>query len=59
MRNLSDKGFSPNERFSRGSTKNAIQLTNGDVIRVVADYDKMIKVLNIMIRIQDQKTATV
>ena len=57
MRNLSDKGFSPNERFSRGSTKNAIQLTNGDVIRVVADYDKMIKVLNIMIRIQDQKNC--
>ncbi len=57
MRNLSDKGFSSNERFSRGSTKNAIQLTNGDVIRVVADYDKMIKVLNIMIRIQDQKNC--
>jgi len=55
MRNLSDKGFSPNQRFTRGSTKNAIQLTNGDVIRLVADYDELIKVRNIMIRIQDQK----
>lgn len=55
MRNLSDKGFSPNERFTRSSAKNAIQLTNGDVIRLVADYDDLIKVRNIMIRIQDQK----
>ncbi|HEV8514419.1 MAG TPA: hypothetical protein VGQ59_14155 [Cyclobacteriaceae bacterium] len=55
MRNLSDKGFSPNQRFTRGSTKNAIKLTNGDVIRLVADYDDVIKVRNIMIRIQDQK----
>ncbi len=55
MRNLSDKGFSPKQRFTRGSIKNAIQLTNGDVIRLVADYDNLIGVRNIMIRIQDQK----
>lgn len=54
MRNLSDTGLSPNNRFSKSTKKNAIILSNGDIVRIVSDYDKILKVKNIMIRIQDK-----
>lgn len=55
MRQINDTGFSPDTRYSRAPKKNSINLTNSDLIKLFADYDKVIGVRHSMIRIDEQK----
>lgn len=52
MRKLSDNGKSANTRYNESSNEHGINVSNSQMIRMFADYNKCIKVLSSMIKVE-------